>query len=638
MRIPTYVSKHTVSAQQIQTPQIPEPVKLDSIIQGVEQQYDQYRQQEEEEFKLFAEAEAQRTSFEIDKLYADMADRIDQGGSYANAQAEFQKKYESLVNGSLSKMGNDDRSRMVAERMKLNYERSGLEYGLKIKSAIRSRAKRDAAAAASQREELALREFVSSDDPTMAVQKFTQTVAGLEGAGVIARGEGKGKIARFVSKGILLKADMMAQTDPTAALDFVEKNKNSLDIEGYVSARGTLLKAVNAQGLSLSVDRAFAAYESGEPIIEPQKEDVEAVVEDSERQVQAQTMTQEILERRIVGAMVASGKAPDSVKARVETAFMTSPENITPESAKDIAMYARIVDTAVKSRATLVGGGKDNIDKETALVASTIARKTARGIDETTAVRETLMRFNDPNFKEVFEAAKKDLVTIKYGKEAPYDKLVKTAAEELDTDMLGVSMVRSEIIDDYASNRALGMSHADAEKAAIDNQRGRIGKFNGATVLLAPQNITTIRDEYKWRASAQKKLAEVYPKYSDYPAVLYGDDETQRMIAAGANTMEIPFRLGYKASNGIVVPLENPKVGGPLYVTADPQIFKNLKSEFETVQSAEDYVQSIDFGGLNEAIDRKKYAQFLIDRKVKKERADKFGTINAFVQSDYYQP
>lgn len=591
MRIPTYVSDRTVVAPQINTPQVPEPIKLDPLIQIAEQKFGEYQKQQEEEFKLFAEAEAQRTGFEIDKLYAELSEKIDSGGSYANAQAEFQKKYESLTNGSLSKFGNDDRSRAASERIKLHYERSGLEYGLKIKSAVRARAKRDAAAAASQREEMALREFVSSTDPAAAVQKFTQTVAGLEGAGVIARGEGRGKVARFVSKGMLLKAEMMAQSDPSAALAFVEQNKNSIDIDAYVSARGSLLKAAESQDLSASVDRAFEAYEKGEPVVEPSKQEVESVVEDTERQVQAQSMTQADLERRIVGTMVVSGKAPSSVKARIETAFMTSPEAVTPEAAKDIAMYARVVDKAVKQRATLVGGSKDSIDKETALVASTIARKTARGIDETTAVRETLMRFNDPNYKEVFEAAKKDLTTIKYGKAAPYDKLVKNAIDELDTDAIGVSMVRSEIIDDYASNRALGMSHADAESAAIENQRGRIGKFNGVSVKLPPQNVTNFRNKKLWKEAAKKVLSEQYPELGDVEPVLMGDDVTEGALRLGGNSLQVPFQVHYKVSDTVSVPVTSRKTGKPLYVTADPQWVPQTKAE-RFIEKAAGYVFS----------------------------------------------
>lgn len=584
MRIPTYISERTVSAPQIETTRI-QPLKLDAVVGAIENQYQQAVKREEEDFQLFAETEAQRTQLAIDQKYAEIKDRIANGGSYAKAVQEFQSFYDATTKKSLSQFGDDRRGNIASQKIGLQYEKSGVEYSLRLKDAVRSRAKSDAVASANVRLEAYQREFVEAKTPEEmenAIAKANSAIAGAWGGD-----QGKAKAAKFVSQSLSLKALLMSQDDPLGAYEMVEQQKDSMDVEDYVPLRGVLKEKAADYDYAQEVQSNVDAFYGGEAVVEPDQEGVDAHERDATRQVAAGQMTTDQYEQNITNVITASGKVPAVVKSRIETAFASDHESITPQVAAEVARYSRIVDAATKSDATLINGTKGGLDKETQQIAKAIASKTARGIDEATAVRETLMKYNDPVFKEAYKDAKSVITKVAVtGVKSPYTRFVNEAMDELDISEKGVALIRNDLVDDYATGRAMGMSPKDAKQMAFDRQRGVVGKFNGVDVLMPPHKVTTLRSEKKWKESAMAKIeqyrsavkeAGVYDPYLEniQEPVLFGDENTRRVIEEGGNVLDIPFRLGYKDENGNVVPITNPVTGELSYVVANPEMFVN---------------------------------------------------------------
>lgn len=140
MRIPKYDQSVSAAAPQINAPRVADPVDLSQAINFVEGRYEQGIKQQEQDYKLYVANEAARTQLSIDEKYAEMVEALD-NGDY-EAETKFQKFYDKAVNQSLGRLNGDP---AIQESIKLDYQRSGVEYGLRLKDAKRGKLKADAA-------------------------------------------------------------------------------------------------------------------------------------------------------------------------------------------------------------------------------------------------------------------------------------------------------------------------------------------------------------------------------------------------------------------------------------------------------------------------------------------------------------
>ncbi len=587
MKIPKYISEGNINASELRTASVPDAINLSSVIGAVEERRVEFEREKEDAFRVFTENEKQRTSFEIDKKYSELSDKIASGGAYAKADKEFSDFYDKTVKSSLGRFGEDQ---STASKVKLAYERQGFEYGMRLKSSIKKRAESDAIATAKQREEVYQRDFFNAQTPEeqkLAIQKYSSTISGLEASGII--NDGQSRIQDFISNGVSQKAVFTAQTDPVAALEMVEQNKDMLDINKYISLRGSIKSKADNFNRAQELKRIRDLDKNNEPHNGATQEDVDGNELDASRQLESSQITIQEYEKNITETLAATGKVPTSVRNSMATSFSMSVDELTPDIARDIAMQSRIVSNAVRQNGGLVNGRKNGISKDMQLIASQISKKTGRGVDEFTAVRESLRKYNDPAFNSVYESAKKNLISQKQGYfgKSNYEGLMEEIRDEFDVDSNAAMLVRDRVIDDYAFARAMGASEEDAKDTAFEKNKGFVGNFNGVGVKLPPHKVTTLRNEEAWVGMAQKKLESINrPEFKDAKAVLQGDELTERAISKGYSVDKVPFRLFYKDTTGAMVPAmktdENGNfTGEPVYVTGNAKMKKEPKEKLK---------------------------------------------------------
>lgn len=239
MRIPTYTSERNIGAPQIQTPRVSGGVDLSAAINGFEYAAGIADKERQEKYNIFVAAESQRTGFELDQKYAELKDRIANGGSYANAEKEFQKFYEKTTQKSIARFGDD---KNTAAKIMLDYERTGMEYGLRIKSAVKSRMKSDAVNAVNSRlDNLQLRLSNATNDAEMqlilgeAAQVYSRATNG----GIIKSVSAQNGLRKMLNDAVNYKIDR----DPIGFLSDVEKNPKKY--EGVVALPDKIIAAKN---------------------------------------------------------------------------------------------------------------------------------------------------------------------------------------------------------------------------------------------------------------------------------------------------------------------------------------------------------------------------------------------------------
>lgn len=220
MRIPTYQSEGSVSAPRMATPKVPEPIKLDKVIGELESGYDAYEKERQKAEKVFNMAEQQRVQLDLDQKYAEIKDRIDNGGSYADAEKEFQKYYDKRIKQSIPRFGSDG---LAAQQASMDYQRTGVEYGMRIKSAVRSRAKSDATNAMRLRLdniELKLSNAQSFTEAEAIMKEAAGVYAQGEGSGIVAKGSGQVGLQKLMDDAV----NNLIDTDPFTFMD-IYKNE-----------------------------------------------------------------------------------------------------------------------------------------------------------------------------------------------------------------------------------------------------------------------------------------------------------------------------------------------------------------------------------------------------------------------------
>lgn len=224
MKIPKYESQGSVSAPQLRTSQLPAPIKLDSIIGEIENAYDGWEKEQARAYKVYKLSEQQNTQIAIDQKYAEIKDRIDNGGSYADAEKEFKSFYDKTVSKSLGKFNNDPLS---AQEISLDYRKAGAEYGMRLKNDVRSRARSDAKDSWGIGLDSYKLKLLNSKTITEAqsIMKDVAThYANGESAGIIKKGSGSVQIPLLLDDTI----NSLIEQDPFTYMSMYENNRDAL--------------------------------------------------------------------------------------------------------------------------------------------------------------------------------------------------------------------------------------------------------------------------------------------------------------------------------------------------------------------------------------------------------------------------
>ena len=165
MRIPRY-------EQQVGVPNAPQITQiadvrndnLSGLADSLEEVY-KVKLQEQEEAKKTAFFQADTSiKMAMDKAMFDIQERIQNGGSYANAEKEYQKAHDAAIK-QFGAAFDADESGNVRMRSMAEYQSLGLSNLLKLRDRISTRRRSDAASAANNRLDLLKREYALAGTP-----------------------------------------------------------------------------------------------------------------------------------------------------------------------------------------------------------------------------------------------------------------------------------------------------------------------------------------------------------------------------------------------------------------------------------------------------------------------------------------
>lgn len=218
MRIPSYNSQLGVNVNQLATPRVSK-IDIGPVVDAVERAYDVNQSRKEEARRLFISAETQRAEADVFQKYTDILSNIENGGEYANAEKQFQDYFNKQTNTSLSKFGDD----AVAAKIRLQYEKSGTEYGLRVRDAVQKRLRSDAQDAFKVRMsniEFKLSNAASDTESRAMLSDASDVLASAEESGIIPRGQGEVYLRKVVNTYV----DDMIDRSPSEFLSKYNKN------------------------------------------------------------------------------------------------------------------------------------------------------------------------------------------------------------------------------------------------------------------------------------------------------------------------------------------------------------------------------------------------------------------------------
>lgn len=243
MRIPVYEQQRGVSAPQVRTTQVAPPLDLGQAIGIIENKYEQGVKEQEQGRKIFAANEMSRVDLELSKKYAEIQERIASGGDYASADKEFNKFFDQTTKESVQRLGPTD---IIAAGAQTDYQRAGVEYGLKLKSAIRSRAKSDASDNLNlslATLEIELSNAKSEAERLAITGKMTSKIAKGASLGLYSAADGKLKIMKIADK----SATDFAKADPDGFINDVQTNPDKYKGVPYIDEKITAAKKWRVQ-------------------------------------------------------------------------------------------------------------------------------------------------------------------------------------------------------------------------------------------------------------------------------------------------------------------------------------------------------------------------------------------------------
>ncbi len=245
MKIPQY-------EQQVNTPNPPQfnqiaDVRnndLGTIVDGLSEVY-KVKLKEEEEAKKTAIFQAD-TSIKIGlkKAQYDILEKIKNGGSYADAEMEYQKAHDSLVS-QYSSAFDVDKTGNTKIRALTDYQESSVDNILKIRDAVNSRRKSDTVDSANNMMDILKNEYsysTTSEQRKAMVEKMNSTMAGVSATGVMSPDEGKMKLRQAIGDAEVGRIKIMIQnsSNPYSALSDLEMSKDVIDPNSYVQLKNAL--------------------------------------------------------------------------------------------------------------------------------------------------------------------------------------------------------------------------------------------------------------------------------------------------------------------------------------------------------------------------------------------------------------
>ena len=516
--------------------------------------------------------------YDLDKGYAEIEDRIKNGGAYAKAEQEYQKLYDDTI----KKYGGAFVEENVKERSMAEYKRMGLSQTLRLKDVVMSRRKSDAVSAANNAMDLFDQQyFDAADDAGRAavLSKASKTMAGLTAIGVVSPDEAKMKLRKFTAGGEERRVKLLAQEDPMAAMALVEKNKSILDPDTYVNLRGSVAREIENFASAEKVEQYINASDIP-PLTPSQAEQVMPGAKSvpdgksiapppapNERVVPVKPPKQgdvdQYFQRNVAEPFLSGQFSPEQYESSAielanKTGFLPTPladqashfMNMTVDQMKDddlrtAASLARIVSEVDRTGSKT----KLGLDKNDLARSNLFASRMASGMDMRAAYTTAVSALADEDTVKLFNSAKTEGRRI-------LNKLKVTGFGEVDIGKIPKDSA-GDFIESYAVYRANQASPSEAAAQAEKDIMAMYGTFNGVQVK-GPVTKFDALPEDKWIAAARKAVFENVGLINSTAKVIVVDDIASKSMRMRGETPSYPIGISF---NGEIAPAINPRTG-----------------------------------------------------------------------------
>jgi hypothetical protein len=580
MKIPQYQS-------QVNAPSAPQfnniaDVRNDSlavVADGLDKIY-QIKLKEQEEAKKTAFFQADTSiKMGIAKAKFDLMESIKNGGSYADAEAKYQKAHDTTIAQYASAFDADESGNTKLRAMS-EYQADGLNNLLSIRDAVTSRRRSDTASAASNRLDMLRDEYALADTPEKLEEvksKMSSTLAGLSATGIITGDEGKQRLRNAIQGAESQRLELFRQNNtPDAFLQEVEKSKSLLDVNDYITKRGTALNDI-AKVDSVNSVKSYLQNPAAFP--EPKQQSVDMFYEEELRPLRDQSLTE--YEAAVISNSAALNKVPSQVRNQVASYYAMEPASMNESDLQTVASLSRMV-SGISDRASRIT--ESELPKEDIAKARLITRRMDAGIDVRTAMTSMKNAMDSPESKKIYTQAASESRSILMQK--------KIAGDLYETDDKIPSYASMDFIDFYADQRVLGASIEEAKDIAEKELFKRYKDFNGVKAK-DPATSFSIFNEESWVSQANAAYQQYIGVSPDDKTrlVVYADSKTKAQIASGKPP---EFLVSVHPENGFPYNLLDPKSGKPVrlrenkeYMTVEKQRVFSKGSGLKTINSKE---------------------------------------------------
>ena len=525
MKIPRY-------EQQVNVPSAPQfsqiadvrTDNLSALADGLQDVYqDKLREQEEAKKTAIFQADTS-IKMAMQKAMFDLQERIKNGGSYAKAEEEYQKAHDTAI-AQFGSAFDVDESGNTKARALAEYQADGLNNILRIREMASSRRRSDAASAANNRLDLLKREYALAGDDVSkreaAVKAMSGTIAGLSATGIINGDDGKANLRKALSGAEADRLTLVAQNNadnPQKVLDEVEKSKDILDVDTYLSIRGAAMADVAKMGTVQSVQNYMQDPTTNRP---PTQESVDLYYQEKiAKQVSAGVIDQATYEQTTIESSIMTGKLPSQIVMQSSSFLNMTPENMTEADIETAASVSRIVSSASSQGAKVNMNG---LTKDTVAKAELITSRMETGMTPRQAVQSVYADIGDEDRAAIYKT---------YSNEAR-NVLVKQKLGDVPINVDIPKLSQSEFVDVYAQYRGAGSTADEAVKLAKKKINQSLVKFDGIDVKDPATNYSQF-DEESWVRSSKNYYETKIGKLSEGQKVApIADRETKRLIAAG---------------------------------------------------------------------------------------------------------
>lgn len=563
MRIPQYDNKvNAPNAPQFNNTADLRNDSLSELADGIGQVYQVLAKEKEEAQKTaFFQAD---TSIKMELATAkhDLLEKIKNGGSYADAEAQYQKAHDATI-AKYSSVYDQDKSGNTKLRAMAEYQAEGLQNVMQIRDTATSRRRSDTASSASLRMEQLKRDYALAETPEKrqaALSAMSGTMASLSSTGIITGAEGKSKLTGVIQGAEADRLALFSQNNadnPKAVLEEVERSKNNLSVDAYIGMRGTALNNIEVLG---TVDKVtnYMADPASHPA--PKQQDVDVAftkyLTDNAKTIAKDPAK---FEADTIDLSIKSGQIPSSIRAQADSYLGVYNQDMSKDQAAATAQSARIV-TGISDQDATIRGGK--FDAKTIAKSNLIMTRIDAGMSEYDAVSSVMSQYDDETATKAYNSGRTSILTeIRKG--------------NADIPASGAD-ARSRYVDLVSENISVGASLADAKNIANKQIKKEYSEFNGVDVSNAADKVPVngvFYEKKDYIAAANKKYLEVTGEAKvpeGVKVVLQGDRETQRLIQIG-ETPSFPIMLYPEDDRPI--PLFDKK-GMPVRVIPDPTFKK----------------------------------------------------------------